>query len=183
MFLYYVLCRISNISIINWVILITSLFLCLYIIGPVHKGTNRVPKAISECDLDPFLIWKPDFTLCERKALLKREIKGVLDRDPPRKPDSETRECKALSERDSCVCILEMRAEAMHESISADCAVGTKYYLAVRRSCSWLGQRLQCMWTHIVQITKPIRKRIAIRNGFRNVINFFVNRPIMWPCP
>ena len=38
----------------------------------------------------------------------------------------------ALSERDSCVCILEMRAEAMHGSIIANCAVGTKYYLAVR---------------------------------------------------
>ena len=46
-------------------------------------------KAVSERDSDPFLIWKPDFTLCERKGLLKREIKGVLDRDPRRKPDSE----------------------------------------------------------------------------------------------
>ena len=43
-------------------------------------------------------------------------------------------ERKALSERDSCVCILEMCAEAMHGSISADSAVGAKYYLAVRRS-------------------------------------------------
>ena len=47
-------------------------------------------------------------------------------------------ERKALSERDSCVCILKMRAEAMHkrmgQSASADCAVGAKYYLAVRRS-------------------------------------------------
>ena len=67
------------------------------------------------------------------KRVLKREKKGVLDRDSRRKPDSRTCERKALSERDSCVCILEMRAEAMHGSISADCAVGTKYYLAVRR--------------------------------------------------
>ena len=29
----------------------------------------------------------------------------------------------------------------------------------------------------VVQITNPIRKRIAIRNGFRNVIRSFVNRP------
>ena len=62
--------------------------------------------------------------------------KGVLDRDPRRKPDCRTCERKALSERDACVCILEMRAEAMHGSISMDCAVGTKYYLAVHRSCS-----------------------------------------------
>ena len=70
--------------------------------------------------------------------LLKREKRGVLDRDPPRKPDSRTCERKALSERDSCVCILKMRAEAMQkrmgQSARADCAVGAKYYLAVRRS-------------------------------------------------
>ena len=39
---------------------------------------------------------------------------------------------QALSERDSCVCILKMRAEAMHkrmgQSARADCAVGTKYH-------------------------------------------------------
>ena len=85
-----------------------------------------------------------------------------------------TCESKALSECDSCVLILQMRAEAMHGSISA---VGTKYYLAVRRPCSWLGRQLQCLWMHIVHITNPIKKRIAIRNGFRNVIRSFVNRP------
>ena len=45
-----------------------------------------------------------------------------MDRDPRRKPDSRTCERKALSERDSCVCILKMRAEALHKrtgSISA----------------------------------------------------------------
>ena len=71
------------------------------------------------------------------KRVLKREIKGVLDRDQPGKPDSRTCERKALSERDSCVCI-KMRAEAMHKrtgkSARADCAVGAKYYLVVRRS-------------------------------------------------
>ena len=74
------------------------------------------------------------------KRVLKREKKGVLDRDPPRKPDSRTCEHKALLERDLCVCILKMRAEAMHkrmgQSARADCAVGAKYYLAVRRSRS-----------------------------------------------
>ena len=44
-----------------------------------------------------------------------------------------TCECKALSERDLSACISEMRAEAMHGSISA---VGTKHYLTVHRSCS-----------------------------------------------
>ena len=71
------------------------------------------------------------------KRVLKRGKKGVLDRDSRRKPDSRTCERKALSERDSCVCILKMRAEAMHkrmgQSARADCAVGAKYYLAVRR--------------------------------------------------
>ena len=37
--------------------------------GPVHKGGNHLPKAISDCDSDPFLTRQPDFTLCERKAL------------------------------------------------------------------------------------------------------------------
>ena len=113
------------------------------------------------------------------KRVLKRKKKGVLDRDPPRKPDSRTCERKALSERDSCVCILKMRAEAMHkrmgQSACADCAVGAKYYLAVRRSWSWLGRHLQCMWTHVVQLTIPITFWITIRNVFRNVILAHVN--------
>ena len=60
---------------ITWVIICSvgrPIFsVCLYVamrptfIGPVHKGTNHV----SERDSDPFLIWKPDFTLCEDKAL------------------------------------------------------------------------------------------------------------------
>ena len=154
--------------------------------GPVYTGINHVPRAISERDSDPFLIWKPDFTLCEHKALSNQAFETCFE---TQKKEAfwivihveslilRTYERKALSERDSCVRILEMRNEAMHGSISADCAVGTKYYLAVRRSCSWSGRRLQCMWTHIVQITIPITKRIAIRNGFRNVIRSFVNRP------
>ena len=105
--------------------------------------------------------------------LLKCE-KEFLDHYPPTNPDFEDLWMESSLERDSCVRILEMRAEAMHGSISA---VGTKYYLAVRRSCSWLGRWLQCLWTHVVQITNPIRKRIAIRNGFWNVIRSFVNRP------
>ena len=55
-----------------------------------------------------------------------------MDRDPPRKPDSIPCERKALSERDSCVCILEMRAEAIHkrsgQSARADCVVEAKYH-------------------------------------------------------
>ena len=72
-------------------------------------------------------------------------------------------------------------AEAMHGSISPDCAVGTKYYLAVRRSWSWLGRRLQCMWTHVVQITIPITFWIMIRNVFRNVILAYVNTANVLP--
>ena len=68
-----------------------------YNFGPVHNGTNHVPKAVSERDSDPFLIWKPDFTLCERKAISNQAFetrifetrkKGHFG-DPPRKPDSE----------------------------------------------------------------------------------------------
>ena len=67
------------------------------------------------------------------KRVLKRKKKG--DCDPPRKPGSRTCERKALSECDSCVCILKMRAEAMHkrmgQSARADCAVGAKYHLTM----------------------------------------------------
>ena len=111
---------------------------------------------------------------------------GVLDRDPPRKPDSRTCECKAPSERDSCVCIFKMPAEAMHkrmgQSAHVDCAVGAKYYLTVCRSWSWFGSRLHCMWTHIVQITIPITFWIAIRNVFRNVILSHVNTAYIAKC-
>ena len=66
------------------------------------------------------------------KRVLKREKKGVLDRDSPWKPDSSPCKRKAVSERDSCVCILKMRAEAMHkrmgQSARADCVVGAKYH-------------------------------------------------------
>ena len=87
--------------------------------------------------------------------LLKCEKRGVLDRDPCRKPDSRTCECKALSERDSCMHVHFENARWSH---------------AVRRSWSWLGRHLQCMWTHVVQIMIPITFWIAIRNVFRNVI-------------
>ena len=135
----------------------------------------------------PFLIWKPDFSPCERKAVSNQAFethfetrkKDILDRDPPRKPDSRTCERRALSEHDLCVCIFgnarSSHAEAMHGSISADCAVWTKYYVAVRRSWSWLGRRLQCMWTHVVQITISITFWIAIQTVFRNVILAHVN--------
>ena len=135
-------------------------------------GLNHVLKYVSE--------------ICKRKAVsnqafetrFETQKKGVLDRDPPMKPDSRTCERKAISECDSCVCILKMHAEAMHkrmgQSVRADCAVGAiraKYYLAVRRSWSWLGRHLQCMWSHVVQITIPITFWIAIRNVFRNMIS------------
>ena len=114
------------------------------------------------------------------KRILKREKKGGLDRDPPTKPDSRTCERKALSERDSCMCILKMHAEAMHKRIGqsacADCAVVLSKILP--RSAQILiviGKTLQCMWTHVVQITIPITFGIAIRNVFRNVIRFHVN--------
>ena len=116
---------------------------------------------------------------CFKSGFWNAKKKGVLDRDPPRKPVSRTCEHKALSERDSCVSIFLMRAEVMHkrmgQSPRADCAVGAKYYLAVRRFWSWLGRRLQCMWTHIVQITIPITFWIVMRNVFRNVILAHVN--------
>ena len=61
--------------------------------GPVHKRANHVLKAISEYDSDLFLIRKPDFTLCERKALsnqaFETQKQSITECDPPRKSDSE----------------------------------------------------------------------------------------------
>ena len=138
-------------------------------LGLFTKERNHVPRAISDCDSDPFLIWKPDFTLCQCKSLSNQafELREKILR---------TCERKTLSECDLCVHILEMHAEAMHRSI---CAVGTKYYLAVRRSCSWLGRQLQCLLTHIIQIMNPIRKPIVIWKGFRNV-NFCTQEILWW---
>ena len=89
-------------------------------IGPVHKRTNHVPKDVSERDR-PFPDLKAWFyplwtQSCFKSGFwnAKKGRFGVLERDPPRKPDSRTCERKALSERDSCVHMLEMRAEAMH---------------------------------------------------------------------
>ena len=88
------------------------------------------------------------FQLRLLERVLKREKKGVLDRDPPRKPDSSPCKRKVVSERDSCVCILKMRAEAMHNhmgqsSISARrLRSRSKISLAVRSSWSWLERRL-----------------------------------------
>ena len=87
--------------------------------------TNHVPKEVSE--RDSALSWSESlilalvnakvFQISLLKRVLKRKKERVLDHDPRRKPDSRTCERKALLERDSCMCILEMRAEAMHGSI------------------------------------------------------------------
>ena len=104
--------------------------------------------------------------------LLKPPKRWVLDHDLPRKPDS-----KDLWTQSSFG-MWFARAhfgnacwKAMHGSI---CAVGSKYYLAAHRSCSWSGWRLQCLRTHVVEIMNPIGKRVTIRNGFRNIIRSFV---------
>ena len=78
--------------------------------------------------------------------------KGILDRDPPRKPDSRKCECKALSECDSCVCILKMRTEAMHKRMgqSARARSRSKISLAVRRSYrDWEGVDNACERTYM----------------------------------
>ena len=73
--------------------------------GPVYMRTNHsLILALVNANL---------FQIRLLKRVLKREKGGVLDRDSRRKPDSRTCERKAFSERDLCVCILEMRAGAM----------------------------------------------------------------------
>ena len=41
------------------------------------------------------------------------------------------------------------------------------------------GDCTACECIYVVQITNPIRERIAIRNGFQNAIHSFVNRPVV----
>ena len=80
--------------------------------GPVHKGTNHVPKAVSDRDSDPFLIWKPDFTLKKKVVNAKLFQIRLLE---CKEKDAwimicleslilRTCEHKAFSERDSCTC-------------------------------------------------------------------------------
>ena len=57
--------------------------------------------------------------------------KAFWDCDPPKKPDSEDLWTQSSFRTWFVRAHLEMRAEAMHGSIST---VGTKYYLAARRS-------------------------------------------------
>ena len=83
-----------------------------------------------------------------------------------------TCERKPLSERDSCR-VHFGNARWSHAQVNRH----SRNKILPRRSCSWSGRRWQCLWTHIVQITNPIRKRIVICNGFQNVIHSFVNRP------
>ena len=112
-------------------------------------------------------------------ALLKREIKGILGRDPRRKPGSEDMWTQS-SFGTWFVRAHFGNARWSHAWVWSwvnQRGLRSRNKILPRRSCLWLGRRLQCLWTHVVQITNPIRKRIAIRNGFRNVIRFFVNRP------
>ena len=112
------------------------------------------------------------------QSCLKKKV--VLDRDRPRKPDSEDLWTQS-SFGTWFVRVHFGTARWSHAWVKGSIsAVGTKYFLAVCWSCLWSGRRLQCLWTHIVQITNQIRKRIVIQNGFRNVIWSFVNRPIAY---
>ena len=155
--------------------------------------TNHVPKDISE--RDSALSWFESLILAHvnaklfqirlLKRVLKREKKGVLDRDPRRKPDSRTCERKALSERDLCVCILECALKPCwsHAWVNQrGLRSRNKISLAVRRSWSWLGRRLQCMWTHVNQITISITFWITFRSVFRNVIRSHVNTAYIAEC-
>ena len=80
------------------------------------KGANHVPKGISDQDSDPFLILPFVNAKLFQIRLLKhtKMAFGIVIRLESLM--LTTCERKALSERDLCVCILEMRAEAMHGS-------------------------------------------------------------------
>ena len=147
-----------------------------------ERITFRKPFRIVILTFPDMKAWVLPFVnakLCQIR-LLKCEKSVVLDRDRPRKPDSEDLWTQS-SFRTWFVRVHFGNARWSHAWVKGSIrAVGTKYYLAVCRSCSWSGRQLQCLWTHVVQIMNPIRKRIVIQNGFRNVIWSFVNRPIAY---
>ena len=145
--------------------------------GPVHKGVNHVPNAVSDCDFSA-LSWFESLILPIVNAklfqirLLKHEKRGVLDRDPLGKPDSEDLWTQSSFGTWFVRVHLEMRAEATHGSISA---VGTK----LTRSAQILfmiGTVVAMLVNAHIWITNPIRKGFVIQNGFQNS---FVNRPCM----
>ena len=137
-------------------------------IGPVHMRTNHASERRFRTWFGPFLIWKPDFSPCERKAVSNQAFETRKKAFWMIRVESLILgKRKALSERDSCVSILKMRTEAMHGSISADCA--GKEQNITSQCADLLGRRLQCMWTHVVQITIPINrdpKRLSERDSF-----------------
>ena len=160
-----------------------SLWICMCWIDEIIKGlftkvANHVPKAVLDCDSDPFPIWKPDFTLCKHKALSNQDTKkGVLDRDPPRKPDSGDLWTQSFF-RTWFVHAHFGNAYWSHAWVNH--RRRTKYYprLAVRRSCSWLGRLLQCLWAYILQITNPSGS--GSKTTFGTWFNHsFVNRPFI----
>ena len=59
-----------------------------------------------------------------------------MDHDSRRKPDSRTCERKALSERDSCVCILEMPAEAMLKPCMGQSAQTAQWEQNITSQCA-----------------------------------------------
>ena len=106
-------------AVVHWAI--TAPWILMQIIGPVHMRTSHVPKDVSERDsalswfesLILALVNAKLFQIRLLKHTLKRKKRAFWIMIRVRKPDSRTCERKALSERDSCMCILEMRAEAM----------------------------------------------------------------------
>ena len=129
--------------------------------------TNHVPKDVSEQwfgTLSSKVQKATDFSLCDTQQLfqirfLKREKRGVLNRDSRSKYLmsktwwTQSSSFRTWFVRDTTFDEYARWSHAWRQS--ARTAVGTKYYLAVRRSCSWLGRRLQCMWTHVVHNHDP----------------------------
>ena len=150
-------------------------------VGRVQKGANHAPKAVSDCDSDPFPIWKPDFTLCECKALSNQAYEmgkmGTLDRDPPRKPDSED----LWTQSSFGTWFVRVRFGNAHWSHAWVNQRSRNKILPHSAQIPQfvIGMAVASLWLmHVVQITNPIRKRTVIWDGFQNVIHSFVNRPI-----
>ena len=140
--------------------------------GSVHKGTNHIPKAVSERDSDPFLIWKPGFTLLFVNTklfqirLLNAKNRAFLDRVLLRKPDSEDVWTQS-SFRTWFMRVHFENAPWSHARVNQRSICRNKILLAVRRSCLWSGRHLLYLWMHIVQKSKHKPNQEADRDPKR----------------
>ena len=151
--------------------------------GPVHKATNHVPKAVS--DRDPLPDWVRDLNYVRSQALQtpSRSRKGSLRCEINYfVPTAQS----ALIDP----CMASPRISKMHTHESRSKRALRSHVLRIRLSTTRitiqtpLFPRFKSLISKSfaftqgkIELSNQERVRITFRNGFRNVIHSFVNRP------